>query len=155
MLEGGGRVDRAYNLGRMMAHCGHLGRMCLEERLRQYNITPVQAHALRYLSKQPPDREVTHRDMERELRLKPSTVNGIVERMEEKGLITRKTSSSDGRCRLIRLTQQGLSLSLAIDEAIDDTEDLLCAALSSSEQGTLHNMLQRMILYLENEVHHT
>ena len=148
-------MDRGYNLGRMMAHCGHLGRMCLEERLRRYNMTPVQSHALLFLSNQPPDRDITHRDLERELRLKPSTINGSVERMEEKGLITRKTSSSDGRCRLIGLTQQGLSLSLAIHEAIDDTEALLCAPLTASEQKTLHDMLQRIILYMENEVHHT
>ena len=76
-------------LGRMIGYCGHLGKLYLDMRLRQskYNVTPVQSHTLLYLSKICGEREVMQRDLERELHLKASTVNGIVDRLEEKGFI--------------------------------------------------------------------
>ena len=46
---------------------------------------------------------VNQRDLEQELHLKPSTINGIVSRLEEKGCITRRTSPADGRVRLLGL----------------------------------------------------
>ena len=73
------------SLGRIIGYCGHLGKMYLDMRLRQspYNITPVQAYALLYLIKLGGDREVMQRDLEHELHLKASTVNGIVDRLED------------------------------------------------------------------------
>ena len=39
--------------------------------------------------------------------MKLSTVNGIVERLEEKHLLTRSISPGDGRCKLLHLTEEG------------------------------------------------
>ena len=36
-----------------------------------------------------------------------STVSGIVDRLEEKGLVYRTVSATDGRCRILALTEEG------------------------------------------------
>lgn len=143
-------------LGRMIGYCGHLGKLYLDMRLRQskYNVTPVQSHTLLYLSKICGEREVMQRDLERELHLKASTVNGIVDRLEEKGFITRRQSEEDGRRRLISLTAQGQAVTETFRTALEETDRAFCAVLSPEEQEQLRNMLTRLIVNLEEEVQH-
>ena len=144
-------------LGRMIGHCGHLGRLYMDMRLRQsgFNITPVQCHALLYLSRICGDREVMQRDLERELHLKASTVNGIVDRLEEKGYVARRQSREDGRRRIISLTDGGRAVTETFRTALEDTDRAFCAVLSGEEQAQLRDLLARLIANLEEEVQHS
>lgn len=145
------------SLGRMIGYCGHLGKMYLNMQLRQsqYDITPVQSHTLLYLSKICGDREVIQRDLEHELHLKASTVNGVVDRLEEKGYISRRQSREDGRRRLISLTDQGKAVTETFRTAMEDTDRAFCAVLTEEEQKQLRGMLDRLIGNLEKEVEHS
>lgn len=80
-------------LGPMLGRCAHLSRAGMEARLSQYEVTPVQTHVLLYLIRhggQAPQCQVT--DF---LKVKPSTANGILDRMVEKDLVVRSVSGSD------------------------------------------------------------
>ena len=144
------------SLGRMIGYCGHLGKLYLNMRLRQngYNVTPAQSHTLLYLSRVPAEREIMQRDLERELGLKASTVNGIVDRLEEKGLILRRQSREDGRRRIISLTDRGRQATEEFHAALEEADRRFCAALSAEEQSQLRDMLSRLITNLEDEVMH-
>ena len=141
-------------LGRMIACCGHLVKQCGDNRLRQagYDVTPPQSHLLMYLSRCRAGREVSQRELERELRLKPSTVNGIVGRLEEKGYSARRASLHDGRFRMVSLTELGRSKVVEFRSAMEETERHVAGPLSPAEQELLHGLLARIIANLENEV---
>lgn len=141
------------SLGRLIGYCGHLGKLYLEARLREkYNVTAAQSHTLLYLAKLSGGREVMQRDLERELHLKASTVNGIVDRLEEKGYILRRQSREDGRRRMLSLTEEGQAITEAFRAALEDTDRVFCGVLSPEEQAQLRDMLSRLIKNLENEV---
>ena len=142
------------DLGRLIAYCGRLGRQYMDQNLRQagYDITPVQSRMLVYLSCCCDGRAVNQRDLERELRLKPSTINGIVNRLEEKGYILRRASPEDGRCRLVSLTEAGQERVDTFSATLEDTEKHLSGCLSAEEEATLRELLARIIENLENEV---
>ena len=142
-------------LGLLVGHCGHLGKRCLDLRLRRlrYNITPVQSQALQILSCT--GREVNQRELEQALRLKAPTVNGIVGRLEEKGYILRRTSPADGRCRLVSLTEEGRALVETFRAALEETDRLFAADLTEQEQAQLRSLLLRIAANLENEVNRT
>ena len=93
------------HLGRLLGQCEHRMRMVMDRSLRQYGVTPVQCRALMYLHRQP--EPVTQRQLEQYMAVKPSTINGIVGRLEEKGLLTRDACQQDARCRVLRLTEEG------------------------------------------------
>ncbi len=142
------------DLGRMIAYCGHLGRQSTDQMLRRagYDVTPVQTQALMYLACRQRNRETSQRDLERELHLKASTVNGIVGRLEEKGYISRRTSPYDGRIRLVGLTETGRSKVEDFRAALEETERRFTAGLTDRERETLGALLERIIANLENEV---
>lgn len=145
------------DLGHMIAHCGHLSRQYSVNLLqrRGYDVTPVQTRTLVYLSCCREDLEVNQRDLERELGLRPSTVNGIVGRLEEKGYIVRRASPTDGRCRMVDLTEAGREKVGEFRAALEETERRLLSGLSGEEQGRLRALLARVIANLENEVNHS
>ena len=145
-------MEYAYSLGQMLNHCAHLTRQYMDRQLRAYQVTPVQSFALIYLHQQEGVSEVTQRDLERELRLKAPTVNGIVDRMAEKGLITRTTSRTDGRCRVLELSGKGREAVESFQTAARRSEELIRGELSDQEEQLLRDMLGRLIVNLENEV---
>ena len=120
--------------------------------MRVYDITPVQSHILMFLKQVEGQREITQRDLERELRLKPSTVNGLVERMEERSFIRRQTSKNDGRCRLVQLTDAGHALADEFEESFHQAEAYLSSEFTAEEEAQLRALLTRLIINLENEV---
>ena len=142
------------DLGRMIAYCGHLGRQSTDQMLRRagYDVTPVQTQALMYLACRQRNRETSQRDLERELHLKASTVNGIVGRLEEKGYISRRTSPYDGRIRLVGLTETGRSKVEDFRAALEETERRFTAGLTDQELKQLQTLLERIAANLENEV---
>ena len=141
------------NLGRMLNYCGRLAKLQVDAELRRngYDVTPVQSHTLVYLYKHT-EEDITQRDLERALSLKPSTINGIVERLLEKGYITRCTSPTDGRCRLLHLTEAGEGLVESLRAALNRTDATVLSDLSDEEQTQLESLLRRVIKKLEEEV---
>jgi len=142
------------DLGRLIAYCGRLGRQYMDQNLRRngYDVTPVQSRMLVYLSCCCDSHTVNQRDLERELRLKPSTINGIVNRLEEKGYILRRTSPEDGRCRLISLTESGQAKVDTFRSTLEVTGRRLASCLSAEEETVMYDLLSRIIENLENEV---
>lgn len=141
------------NLGKMLGCCGRLAKLNVDAELRRrgYDVTPVQSQALIYLFKRR-EENTTQRDLERALSLKPSTINGIVDRLLEKEYITRCTSPTDGRCRLLHLTNTGEELVNSFREALEQTDKAVLADLSEDEQKVLEGLLKRIITNLQNEV---
>lgn len=141
------------NLGRMLGCCGRLAKLHVDVQLRRlgYDVTPVQSQALVYLSKHRGE-AITQRDLEKVMRLKPSTINGIVDRLLEKEYITRSTCPTDGRCRLLCLTEAGQSMVDSLRTALDTTDQAVLADLTEEEQHMLENFLRRIITRLEDEV---
>ena len=141
-------------LGRMIAYCGHLGKQSMDQLLRRagYDVTPAQTHLLMRLTCTGEGQEATQRDLEKQLRLKPPTVNGIVDRLEAKGYVSRRPSPQDGRVRLVSLTEAGRGKVGEFRTVLDETERRQTAGLSAQERAQLEKLLAHIIANLENEV---
>lgn len=73
--------------------------------LQRYNLTPSQMDILLYLKKHQED-ALTQRDLETGLTLKNPTVTGLLNRLEEKGFITREQNLNDKRSKFIKMTDK-------------------------------------------------
>lgn len=142
-------MERPRVLGPMLGRSAHLAKERMDARLSQYDVTPAQTHTLLYLHHhegQAPQCEVI-----RHLKVKPSTANGILDRMEEKELVSRSVSDSDARRRLITLTKKGTELQEQLHQAFHETEELMMKGLSAEERDFFFSCLERVIQNLEED----
>ena len=136
-------------LGPLLGHCSRLACERLDARLARYDVTPAQIRVLHYLyhhNNQAPQCDVTAH-----LKIKPSTANGILDRMEEKGLLRRSVSDTDARRRLITLTEKGVARQESCRQVFLEMEALMVQGLSEPKREQLFALLLRVYANLEED----
>ncbi|WP_409970054.1 MarR family transcriptional regulator [Bengtsoniella intestinalis] len=136
-------------MGALLGRNAHLSRAIIEAHLEIYDMTLSQTHMLMKLHES--GGQAVQSRLTEHLHVKPSTVNGLVERMEERGLVTRATDPNDGRQRLITLTQRGRTVHHELKAGLDAGEARLAACFTPEEHKTLRDLLIRMARHLEQE----
>ena len=136
-------------LGPMLGRCAHLARERMDARMSRFGMTPAQTHVLRYLRQN--GGQMPQRELLENLRVKPSTVNGILDRMEEKGLVERSVSGTDARQRVVALTPAGLEREAEAKQSFLEAEALIARGLTEEETETLRSLLERVIHNLEED----
>lgn len=109
------------------------------EKLSTFDITPVQYSVLYCLWEN--DRRSPKEIAER-LKLENSTISGILERMEKKGLIERSISKEDRRFIQVLLTKKGASLEKDVLNAIEEVNNEVMSIFSKEEAETLKSHLK-------------
>src|SRR6202165_1106859 len=104
-------------------------------------LTPQQAHALRSLD---PTRPVPMRELAVGMMCDASTVTGIVDRLESRGLAERRPAPDDRRVKGLVVTPAGIELREQIwQEDLGHAPHL--AALSADERIQLRDQLKRVV----------
>ena len=133
----------------MLGRCAHLARERMDARMSRFGMTPAQTHVLRYLRQN--GGQMPQRELLENLKVKPSTVNGILDRMEEKGLVERSVSGTDARQRVVALTPAGLEREAEAKQSFLEAEALIAKGLTEKETETLRTLLERVIHNLEED----
>ena len=136
-------------LGPMLGHCAHLTRERMDARMSRFGMTPAQTHVLRYLRQN--GGQMPQRELLENLKVKPSTVNGILDRMEEKGLVERSVSGTDARQRVVVLTPAGIEREAEVKQSFLEAEALIARGMTEEETDTLRSLLERVIHNLEED----
>lgn len=92
---------------------------------------------------------VTQRQLMRALNLSSGTVSIRVDRLTERGLVTRATDPADRRNSLISLTPVGRDLFEAVTPAHIATESRLLSALTSEQRDELASLLRVLLVSFE------
>ncbi|HEY3953221.1 MAG TPA: MarR family transcriptional regulator [Streptosporangiaceae bacterium] len=92
---------------------------------------------------------VTQRQLMRELNLSSGTVSVRVERLSDRGLVSRASDPADRRNSLISLTTAGHALFAAVTPAHIATENRLLSALGEQQRGELACLLRTLLVSLE------
>ena len=142
-------IHEVQHIGPLLGYCDHQMHRLMTRMLRQYDVSPMQCRTLTYL--QEAEGEVNQRMLEEHLMVKPSTASGIVGRLEEKGLVRRQTSRSDGRCRILALTAQGMQFYDRFTAIVREVNDRLEKGFSPEEIRLLTALLLRVAENLSEE----
>ena len=136
-------------LGPALGWAAKLSKANMDARVSRYDVTPAQTHVLLYLQQH--GGRVPQHELAEFLRVKPSTANGVLDRMEEKGLVRRSVSGSDARCRLITLTEKGAEQQALFQQSFLDVEAAMVRGFTQEERETLCALLDRVIQNLKEE----
>ena len=78
----------------------------VEEELKEYNLSIAQIDILAALLIKG---DATSTVLSKKLRVSKANLTGMIKRLEDKNLVTRASSKSDGRLKIIKLTKKGKS----------------------------------------------
>ena len=135
--------------GPLIGYCRRQMIQQMDRRLREFDISPIQSHVLIYLCRA--QEQVNQKHLEQFLMVKPSTVNGIVCRLEEKGLVQRTTSATDARCRVLEVTEEGRQYADRFSEILRQVGRQMEHGFSDEELQTMRGYLIRMAENLNEE----
>lgn len=112
--------------------------------LLKYNLTSSQQEILFYLGFHEGE-PIHQREIEKWFHLKNPTVTGILNRLEEKGFIVRKTGETDKRFRMIELTEKSRCLMQEMREEMWQMNDKIYSCMTEEERSQLSGLLERIL----------
>lgn len=111
----------------------------MTEKLSVFDLTPVQYAVLYCLWE---NNKKSPKEIAERLKLENSTISGILERMEKKGLIKRMISKEDRRFIQIMLTEKGAALEEDVLAAVDEVNEEVMSVFSKEECENLKTQLR-------------
>ncbi|WP_025847523.1 MarR family winged helix-turn-helix transcriptional regulator [Brevibacillus agri] len=110
-------------------------------KLSPYGITPVQFVLLHALWEKDGQKGV---ELGSRLRLDGATITGVLDRLQNMGLIERRSDPNDRRTNLIFLTQRGKELEQPLNQISDEVNQEAMSIFSEEEAKLFKNMLTRL-----------
>jgi DNA-binding MarR family transcriptional regulator len=107
-----------------------------------HGITPVQYAALQTVGNAP---GIDQRTLAGTIGLDTSTVAGVIDRLEARGLLARGTSPNDRRVRLLTLTAEGQALLVKVVPDMQKAQQRILAPLPKAERAEFMRMLRTLV----------
>jgi MarR family transcriptional regulator, lower aerobic nicotinate degradation pathway regulator len=114
----------------------------LERRAAEHDLSIIQTRLLGVLR----DRRPTMNELAKLLELDKSSVSGLVDRAERRGLVVRGPSAADRRVVLVSLTDRGRSFVSRASAGFEADVAGLLGCLSGSERSTLSRLVSRLLV---------
>ena len=124
-----------------------LSRLFLQQRPRfmaicsEFDLAPGQLQALKALD---PEEPLPMRHLAEALACDNSNVTGIVDRLEERGLVERRPGRHDRRVKMLVVTPEGARLREGIRKRMEEAPEAL-RRLDSDEQRQLRDLLRKAL----------
>jgi MarR family transcriptional regulator, lower aerobic nicotinate degradation pathway regulator len=106
-----------------------------------HGLSHVQARLLGILR----DREPAMLTLATYLKLDKSSVTGLVDRAEARGLVRRKTTPEDGRAVRVALTERGRKLTQKLAKLVERELSVLVDGLSAADRKRLLTLASRIV----------
>jgi MarR family transcriptional regulator, lower aerobic nicotinate degradation pathway regulator len=114
----------------------------LERRAGEHDLSIVQTRLLGVLR----DRKPTMNQLAKLLALDKSSITGLVDRAERRGLVTRVPSTADRRAVLVALTDDGRSLASEVSARFEADVSRLLDCLPRSDRDALSGLVSRVLI---------
>lgn len=115
----------------------------IEMRRVGFDLTPVQYAALNVIGRRPGLDQAT---LAAEIAYDRVTIGGVVDRLEQKGLVRREIDREDRRSRRLYLEPGGAHLLQSVGPSVQRVQNEMLDGLSVEERHTLLELLRKALL---------
>jgi len=116
----------------------------LDNAAAKFGLTRTQAVVLKFLQTESVKRDVFQRDIEREFRIRKSSVTSIVQLLEKNGYLTRESVNEDARLKKIVLTDKGREVNDTIGDGLIKRENKFYDVLTEEEIACFFQVIDKM-----------
>ncbi len=125
-----------------LAQASFLIQNTVERRAAEQGLSLIQTRLLGVLR----DREPSINDLSLLLGLDKSSVSGLVDRAERRGIVARRPSGTDRRSVLVTVTAEGRAMIEVVAAGVETDLIELLAPLTAADQRVLTNLLSRVLV---------
>ncbi len=108
-------------------------------------LTESQRQILSFIFVEGRERILYQKDIEKEFDLRPSTATELLKGLEERGMLRRVSSESDGRYKEIRILETAREARQEILDEVQKTEAILTAGISKEDMEVFFRVAEKMI----------
>lgn len=121
---------------------GFAQRKAADDWARERGLSMEQGFTLGYLIDSP---GAIQRDIARMSRTSAASVSSLLQGLERRGLVERRTEAGDDRSKRVYATPEGADLIAGFETSMKDADERLLAPLDPAEQAQLHALLQKLV----------
>lgn len=140
--SGGRAVDLNQLPGHQIRRLHQISVAIFMQETESHGVTPVQYAALHAVMSSP---GIDQRTLARTIGFDTSTIGGVLDRLEARGLLVRSASPDDRRVRLLTLTASGKSLLHAVTPAMLRAQQRMLQPLPAAQRRDFMRMLDLLI----------
>lgn len=137
------RFSLQHSPGHLIALINQLKDRLLERHLVDHEVTAAQFKIVLLISQ---ERASSSADLVRLLSLDSGAMTRMLDRLEQKGLLTRERSIEDRRQVRLTLTESGKALGVRVPQIAADATNELTGCLSRSELDEFQRLLKKMLM---------
>ncbi len=112
------------------------------EETAEFDLTPVQFAALATIARQPGEDQ---RTLARTIGFDTSTIGGVIDRLERRGLVQRNPAPDDRRVRRLTLTEAGSALLQQVLPGMQRAQKRMLAPLPAAERAEFMRLLAVLV----------
>ena len=135
------RASPASEAWALMFELMHLSKQRFMAIASEFDLSPPQVMALRQLD---PDEPKPMSELAIALRCDNSNVTGIVDRLEDRGLVERRPAAHDRRVKMLSITERGVQVRAGLSARLAEPPEPL-ANLSIEDQRVLRDIMRRAL----------
>lgn len=128
---------------------GHLARRVHQlavalfaQEIQEFRVTPIQYSTLQALNNKP---GIDQKTLAATIGIDTSTIVGVLDRLEARGLVVRTVVPNDRRSRLIEPTEEGREMLAQLLPRVVKSQDRLLATLSPADAKHLMRIMQLLV----------
>jgi MarR family transcriptional repressor of mepA len=120
---------------------GWAQRKAAEDWIKARELTFEQGFTLGYLAQHP---GAIQRDIAQLSRTSAASVSSLLQGLERRGLVERRTEPGDERSKRVYATETGAELVAGFDTAMAEADEAILAPLDPTERDALHALLTKI-----------
>lgn len=137
------RFSLQHSPGHLIALINQLKDRMIERHLVDHQVTAAQFKVVLLVSQQ---RASTPAELVRLLNLDSGAMTRMLDRLEQKGLLTRERSQADRRQVYLRLTAAGEALGVQVPQIAADATNELTGCLTRAELDEFQRLMKKMLM---------
>lgn len=137
------RFSLQHSPGHLIALINQLKDRMIERHLVDHQVTAAQFKVVLLVSQK---RASTPAELVRLLNLDSGAMTRMLDRLEQKGLLTRERSQADRRQVYLRLTEAGEALGVQVPQIAADATNELTGCLTRAELDEFQRLMKKMLM---------